>query len=80
MAVYHLWKGRKQTEKVTIPVLRLGIALGIGFSSIPTNSPVIFKRQRYKKTVSDALPAVMFVLAFFFKTTLFTPWKGKVFI
>jgi hypothetical protein len=54
--------------------------LGIGLSSIPTNSPVIFKGQRYKKTVSDALPAVMFVLAFFLEAKLFTPGKNRVFI
>jgi hypothetical protein len=66
--------------KFAIPLQSLGITLRIGFSSIPTNSPVIFKGQRYKKTVSDALPAVMFVLAFFLEAKLFTPGKNRVFI
>jgi len=66
--------------KFTIPLQSLGISLGIGFSSIPNNSPVIFKRQRYKKPVSDTLPAVMFVLAFILEANLFTPGKNSIFI
>ena len=71
----------RETDKIYDKVTRsLGITLGTGLSSIPTNSPVIFKRQRYKKPVSDTLPAVMFVLALFLEANLFTPRKNGVFI
>jgi hypothetical protein len=64
MAVYHLQSS--------------GIALRIGFSSIPNNSPVIFKGQRHKKTISDTLPAVIFVLAFFLEANLFPAGKNSM--
>jgi hypothetical protein len=89
MAVYHLLslgaselleRWQRDGKSLRYRYISLGIALRIGFSSIPNNSSVIFKRQRYKKTVSDTFPAIMFVLAFFLEANLFPPGKNSVFI